>query len=155
MKNIYLILFFTVLTVSSCSKEDDPIAGCMDPLSVNYNSNAVESDGSCKYTLVGEWYMSKYDFNGVNYLPLFTNGDLWLDVLSNNSYDLWGELEDTGEFISSKGTLATSGPNLSTLTLTNQDGSVFVYTITQINGSSVSFNGTNFGDTEDFTANKL
>ena len=155
MKNIYLVLFFTALTVSSCSKEDDPIAGCMDPLSVNYNSNAVESDGSCKYSLVGEWYMSKYNVNGVNYLPLFADGNLWLDVLSNNSYDLWGELVASGEFISSKGTLATSGPDLSTLTLTNVDGTVSVFTITQINASSVSFNGINYGDNEDYTAIKL
>tara|TARA_B110000305_G_scaffold140448_1_gene156565 strand:+ start:699 stop:1163 length:465 start_codon:yes stop_codon:yes gene_type:complete len=154
MKKHLLILLLTVLTIS-CSKEDEPIAGCMDPLSVTYNSNAVESDGSCKYTLTGNWYLSRYDFNAVNYLPLFTNNDLWLDVLSNNSYDLWGEEIATGEFISSKGTLATSGPNLATLTLTSLDGTVSIYTITQINGSSVSFNGINYGDTEYITAIKL
>ena len=142
--------------MSSCSKDDDgPIKGCLDPLAVNYNSSAVESDGSCQYNLVGKWVLTKYNVNSVNNLLLFKNGDLWLDVLSNNSYDLWGELLSTGTFISSKGTLATSGPNNGILTLTNVNGTISIYNITQINGNSISFNGTNDGDVEDISASKL
>ena len=76
-------------------------------------------------------------------------------MLSNNSYDLWGEVVATCEFFSSKGTLATSGPNLSTLTLSNIDGTVSVFTITQINGNFISFNGTNDGNIEDVSVSKL
>ena len=154
LKKLFLLLSIILVTIS-CSKDDGPIKGCMDPLAANYNSAAEESDGSCQYSFVGNWYLSKYIVNSQNALLLFKDGDVWLDVTSSNSYDLWGELISTGEFISSKGTLATSGDNNSTLTLSNNDGSVSTFTITQINGSSVSFNGTNYGDNEDITIVKL
>ena len=32
------------------SPMSDPISGCMDSIAINYNSNAVFSDGSCVYT---------------------------------------------------------------------------------------------------------
>jgi hypothetical protein len=78
----------------------------------------------------------------------FKSGFLFLDVLSNNSYRLYGELISSGQVITVSGSAITSGSNKSTLTLTQDDGTVDTYTITKINGSSVSFNGTNTGQAE-------
>ena len=47
--------------LTSCSSgDDDPVSGCTDPNSINYNSNATQNDNSCQYSIVGEWLITKY-----------------------------------------------------------------------------------------------
>lgn len=44
------LLVLIVSIAASCTKEeDDEVSGCTDPLSYNYNSNAVLDNGSCEY----------------------------------------------------------------------------------------------------------
>jgi hypothetical protein len=49
----YRILVLLVVTLSlsytGCKKKEDPILGCMDANSINYDVNANEDDGTCEY----------------------------------------------------------------------------------------------------------
>ena len=53
MKNtLYLLVVSPILFMSSCSEED--IKGCIDPLAVNYASEATISDNSCIFDSDGD-----------------------------------------------------------------------------------------------------
>ncbi len=49
---IFLLVIFAMPTINSCKKESPKpasVAGCMDPLSLNYNSAATIDNGTCQY----------------------------------------------------------------------------------------------------------
>ena len=51
MKRIFLVITTILLVFTSCKKEEEIIEGCTDTGSVNYNTNATNDNGSCKYNL--------------------------------------------------------------------------------------------------------
>ena len=51
MNKIYIIGVLFSLLLISCGSDDETVLGCMDTNALNYNSDAVEEDGSCEYTL--------------------------------------------------------------------------------------------------------
>ena len=48
-----MIYSFSILIITllffSCKKEENPVEGCMDPLALNYNSEASIDNGNCNY----------------------------------------------------------------------------------------------------------
>ena len=151
MKNIILTLFI-LFFLFSCSKDDGPIKGCTDPLAANYNSAAEESDGSCEYSLIGDWELTKYTLDSTNVLASYKY--LYFDIYANSTYDFWGETND-GTMIQSLGTYVI-GSSKTTITMTPNNGSgAETYTITQLNGKTISMSGNTSIGTVNISAFKL
>ena len=50
---------FSVLLFGSCGKQ-----GCNDPLAKNYDSSVKKDDGTCLYSILGDWEIQTYILNG-------------------------------------------------------------------------------------------
>ena len=134
MKKI-IILILTIIFTLSCSKDDNgPIKGCMDPSAVNYNSAAVENDGSCQYSVLGNWQLTKYTWGSTNILSGYQY--LYMDINSNGTTKTHGRLND-GTDIEVLGTATIGGTNNSVITFTNSSGDVSVFTVTSISSTNL------------------
>ncbi len=51
MKRIFVIFTTISLVFTACEKEEEIIEGCTDTGAINYNTNATNDNGSCKYNL--------------------------------------------------------------------------------------------------------
>ena len=50
---LVLAAISATITITSCKKEKEKIRGCTDPISISYNAQAEENDGSCQYAGTG------------------------------------------------------------------------------------------------------
>ena len=79
--NKYLVILIMTLLCFACKKEE----GCVDPLALNYNSNATIDDGSCDYAPIS-------DLN-INFTQTVNGDPLILDSMmytnqSNQNYSV-------------------------------------------------------------------
>ena len=54
-----LVFVFIVALLGSCGKE-----GCNDPQAKNYDSSVKKDDGTCLYSILGDWELQTYILNG-------------------------------------------------------------------------------------------
>ncbi len=68
MKKFALLLLFTI-SIISCGNDDDttqdPILGCTDETSINYNPNTTEDDNSCQYPSLTFKFTQNWDGDNV------------------------------------------------------------------------------------------
>lgn len=152
----YLFLFFLV----SCGGEDDPkpkIKGCMDELSLNFNVEATQDDGSCIFPsdkLVGTWDVTETGtfFNAttfqtstlapVSYQATVTFADKTKIAITTNRtsspvYDYKGQLEvlwETSELVVSGTTIEGEIEDEDNFTVTYKFGlpTAGLYTIKRV-----------------------
>lgn len=133
-------MIMSIGLVSCSSGDDDPVSGCTDPNSINYNSNATENDNSCQYSIVGDWRLTKFTNGSTNVLSGYSS--LTFNISINGTTRLLGTLNN-GESIIVNGTYVISGLNNSTITLSNTDPGTedlpaTVWTFNNITGTSFS-----------------
>ena len=78
MKKLLVFVFILAL-LGSCSKK-----GCNDPLAKNYDSSVKKDDGTCLYSILGDWELQKYILNGDDLTSTFS--DYIVHLYSDSSY---------------------------------------------------------------------
>jgi hypothetical protein len=138
--NIKYLILSALLLVSINSCEKAPVPGCTDPAATNYNPDATESDGSCMYSLVGNWQVTKFTLDGSTDI-LAGYQFLYLDLYSSGNSNIWGTLI-TGETYDSWGTFSIGGSTNSEITFTTPTATgneVETYTLTLLNGTNMAY----------------
>ncbi len=84
MKNLTILLFFSLLMLSSCKKE-----GCMDNAARNYDSEVKKDDGSCLYDASAIFWIdaatsSSFQNSFINELKVYVDGE-YIGKMSTNS----------------------------------------------------------------------
>ena len=74
-----VVFMFSILLFGSCAKE-----GCNDPQAKNYNSSVTKDDGTCLYSVLGDWELQTYILNGDDLTSTFS--DYIIHLYSDSSY---------------------------------------------------------------------
>ena len=98
MKRLLVFVFAVALFVS-CGKK-----GCTDPQAENYDSNFTKDDGTCLYSILGDWEMQTYILNGDDLTSTFS--DYNIHFYSDNSYLCEFLLLGGTNYVNTRGTFA-------------------------------------------------
>ena len=78
MKRLLIFVFALALFVG-CGKK-----GCTDPQAENYDSSVTKDDGTCLYSIIGDWGLQTYILNGDDLTSIFS--DYIIHLYSDSSY---------------------------------------------------------------------
>ena len=92
-----LVFVFIVALLGSCSKK-----GCNDPLAKNYDSSVKKDDGTCLYSILGDWELQTYILNGDDLTSTFS--DYIIHLYSDSSYLVEYLLAGDSIYINTRGT---------------------------------------------------
>tara|TARA_X000000368_G_scaffold85702_1_gene65080 strand:+ start:193 stop:666 length:474 start_codon:yes stop_codon:yes gene_type:complete len=139
-KFIYLLL--TIGLIYNCSDDDDTsnteVSGCTDIQATNYNANANSDDGTCLYSIVGDWTVTEYTLSdGTDILAAYDYIDYTL--YSDNSFIQSFRVTGTTDELIVTGTYSIGGSNNSSITYI-VDGSATVATILSVSYTNMSLN---------------
>ena len=108
---------FSLLLFGSCAKE-----GCNDPQAKNYDSSVKKDDGTCLYSILGDWELQTYILNGDDLTSTFS--DYIVHLYSDSSYLAESLLAGDSIYINSRGTFTL-----------NDSHTEFSYENTEINNN--------------------
>ena len=103
MKKITVFMFSIVL-FGSCTKE-----GCNDPQAKNYDSSVTKDDGTCLYSVLGDWELQTYILNGDDLTSTFS--DYNIHLYSDSSYLCEYLLLGESSYINTRGTFTLDDSN--------------------------------------------
>tara|TARA_Y100000994_G_scaffold240813_1_gene235959 strand:+ start:312 stop:800 length:489 start_codon:yes stop_codon:yes gene_type:complete len=96
MKKI-IVFMFSIVLFGSCTKE-----GCNDPQAKNYDSSVTKDDGTCLYSVLGDWELQTYILNGDDLTSTFS--DYNIHLYSDSSYLCEYLLLGESSYINTRGT---------------------------------------------------
>jgi len=142
-KFIYLLL--TISLIYNCSSDDDntsntQVSGCTDPQATNYNANANSDNGTCLYSIVGDWTVTEYTLSdGTDILAAYDYIDYTL--YSDNSFIQYFRVTGTTDELIVTGTYSIGGSNNSSITyIVDGSGLTTVATILSVSYTNMSLN---------------
>ena len=92
-----LVLSLVYLLTASCNKE-----GCNDPQAKNYDSSVTKDDGTCLYSVIGDWELQTYILNGDDLTSTFS--DYIIHLYFDSSYLCEYLLLGQSSYINTRGT---------------------------------------------------
>jgi len=131
---VSLIMIMSIGLISCSSGDDDPVSGCTDPNSINYNSNATENDNSCQYSIVGEWLITKYTLGSLDVKASYS--EMYMEIYDDNSMYFESTLLD-GSTLIITGQYTVGGTNNSRLNITNEFGDTTIWDVLEITSNSI------------------
>ena len=135
MKKVFIVSLIMSIGLISCSSgDDDPVSGCTDPNSINYNSNATENDNSCQYSIVGEWLITKYTLGSLDVKASYS--EMYMEIYDDNSIYFEYTLLD-GSILIITGQYTVGGTNNSRLNITNEFGDTTIWDVLEITSNSI------------------
>ena len=148
------LLLLSALIILGCSGDDGSNSsnGCTDPLAVNYDVDATQDNGTCMYSIIGDWTVQQYTLSdGTNVMDAYDYIDY--TMYSDNSFIQYIGLVGTTDELIVTGTYSISGSNNSTLTFYVDEGPTTPSTIVSINSTTIelTFNVANTNLTADLT----
>jgi len=136
----FIYLFLVVCITYNCSSDDENtpnILGCTDPQATNYNANANSDNGTCLYSIIGDWTVTQYTLSdGTNILASFDYIDYTL--YSDDSYIQYAGIPGTNEELVFTGVYSIGGANNSSITFYDDSGTTTVCTILSVNYENIS-----------------
>ncbi len=113
----FIIFIFLVVLLGSCTKE-----GCNDPQAKNYDLSVKKDDGTCLYSILGDWELQTYILNGDDLTSTFS--DYIIHLYSDSSYLVEYLLAGDSIYVNTRGTFTL-----------NDSHTEFSYENTEINNN--------------------